>query len=370
MLSQFLRENREEIVGRCRARVGRRMAPRPTDLELEHGVPMFLKELELALEAELEHKAEVATGAGLHGSDLLRHGFTIGQVVHDYGDACQAITELAIERAAPISTDEFRALNKCLDNAIADAVTAYEHQHEIELVAADARRSNEQLGCFAHELRNLLSSAVLAYDVLRRGSVGIRGSTGDVLGRSLIALRALVDTSLTDVRLSAGITKTERIAVASFVEELEVAASLAATSSRIEFVVTRVDPEIAVNSDRQILASVISNLLQNAFKFTRPFSRVVLNAHASGDRVLFDVADQCGGLAPGKADHLFEPFEQDGADRSGVGLGLAICARGIAALHGEIRVSNHPGQGCVFTVDLPCSDLEHSGTNLEHTSSA
>ena len=58
---------------------------------------------------------------------------------------------------------------------------------------------------------------------------------------------------------------------------------------------------------------------------------------------------------PVRQEHLFDPFEQDRKDRSGLGLGLAICARGVEALHGSIRVHDHPGHGCVFTVDLPRS---------------
>ena len=50
------------------------------------------------------------------------------QVIHDYGDLCQAITELAFEQAAPFETKEFRTLNRCLDNAIADAVTEFTYQ--------------------------------------------------------------------------------------------------------------------------------------------------------------------------------------------------------------------------------------------------
>jgi len=56
-------------------------------------------------------------------AQLLQHGFTVDQVVHDYGDLCQAITKLAVDRGAAIQVEEFRTLNRCLDNAIADAVT-------------------------------------------------------------------------------------------------------------------------------------------------------------------------------------------------------------------------------------------------------
>jgi signal transduction histidine kinase len=283
---------------------------------------------------------------------LLQHGFTIAQVVHDYGDVCQAITQLSIDRSVAITTEEFRALNKCLDNAIAEAVTEYERQHAIHLVAEDVRKSNEHLGFIAHELRNVLGSALLAFDVLRTGTVGIAGSTGDVLGRSLIALRDLVDRSLTEVRLIAGVTHPERIAVAQFIDEMELSAALGASSRGVQLAVTVPAPDLVVFTDRQILASVLSNLLQNAFKYTKPHTRVRLSTHASADSVRFEIEDQCGGLAPGISEQLFAPFEQASPDHSGLGLGLTICARGVAALHGAISVHN-VNHGCVFTVELP-----------------
>ena len=98
---------------------------------------------------------------------------------------------------------------------------------------------------------------------------------------------------------------------------------------------------------------MVSNLLDNAFKFTHPHGNVSLTARASADRVFFEVEDECGGLPPGKAEDLFLPFEQRGVDRSGVGLGLGICLKAAKASGGEIHVRNLPGKGCVFTLDLP-----------------
>ena len=60
---------------------------------------------------------DIGNSAKKHGHDLLTQGFTVEQVVHDYGDVCQSITDLAVELEASISTDDFRTLNRCLDNA-------------------------------------------------------------------------------------------------------------------------------------------------------------------------------------------------------------------------------------------------------------
>ena len=84
----------------------------------------------------------------------------------------------------------------------------------------------------------------------------------------------------------------------------------------------------------------------------QPNSEVSLRAYGAGDRVRIDVEDNCGGL-PREAERMFLPFTQCGADRSGVGLGLAICRRSVEANCGVVSVRDRPGSGCVFTIDLP-----------------
>ncbi len=129
----------------------------------------------------------------------------MSQVVHDYGDICQAITELAVEMHAPISNEDFGMLNRCLDDAIAGAVTEYGRAREQSTVDREAARGSERLGFFAHELRNMVNTAIMAFEVLRTGNVGVAGSTGTVLHRSLIGLRALIGRSLAEVRLTEGV---------------------------------------------------------------------------------------------------------------------------------------------------------------------
>jgi signal transduction histidine kinase len=109
----------------------------------------------------------------------------------------------------------------------------------------------------------------------------------------------------------------------------------------------------AVEGDRQVLAAAVSNLLQNAFKFTRSGGTVTLRTSATQERVLIEVEDECGGLPPGKAEELFEPFEQRGTDRTGIGLGLSICRKAAKASAGELLVRDRPGKGCIFALELP-----------------
>lgn len=352
-LAHFIEVHHDELVARCRAKVATRTVPKPTDVELEHGIPLFLKQLARILRDRAAPRGEMSRTAGLHGDEMHVGGFTVTQVVHDYGDACQSITQLAIELNAVISTEDFRGLNAALDDAIADAVTAYTRRRETAASAADLRFANERLGYLAHEIRNSVYAAILAFEALNRGSVGVRGSTGALLARSLIGMRDLIDRTLADVRLTAGIQTGERIAVRDLIEEIEIAALMEAKSRDLALTVSPVAADVLVHADRQILGSVVSNLVQNALKFTRPGGEVAVRATATKDRVLIDVEDECGGLPAGAAERIFRPFEQGGHDRSGVGLGLAICRRGVDAIGGDIAVRDLPGKGCVFTIDLP-----------------
>jgi signal transduction histidine kinase len=353
MLHEFIAVNRDEIIRRCRAKVARRSVPLPTDAEIDHGVPVFLDQLRDALRLGQITSPEISRSAIRHGHDLLLQGFTVSQVVHDYGDVCQAITELAVELNAPISTDDFRTLNRCLDDAIAGAVTEYGRERNQSGIDGESARGSERLGFFAHEMRNLMNTAIMSFEVLKTGNVGVAGSTGTVLYRSLMASRALITRSLAEARLTQAVRNREQFLVSGFIDEIASAATLEANARGITLTVMPVEDGVAIEADRQVLAAVIGNLLQNAFKFTRPRTTVTLRVGASAERVLIDVHDECGGLPSRNVSELFRPFEQRGADRTGLGLGLAFSRWGVEANDGRIYARNLPGRGCVFTVDLP-----------------
>jgi signal transduction histidine kinase len=353
VLHEFIAINRGEIINRCRAKVASRSLPPPTETESDHGVPIFLDQLSDTLRRGLRTSPDIGKSAVQHGHHLLRRGFSVSQVVHDYGDVCQAITELAVELNAPISTDDFRTLNRCLDDAIAGAVTEYGRERNQSGIDGESARGSERLGFFAHELRNLMNTAIMAFEVLKTGNVGVIGSTGTVLHRSLMASQALVTRSLAELRVTQGIQHRERFLVATFIEDIAAASTLEANRRGLGLTVSPVEKDVAVEGDRQVLAAVVGNLLQNAFKFTRPRTTVTLSVGASPERVLIEVQDECGGLASGNVNEFFRPFAQGSADRTGAGLGLAFSRWATEANNGRIYARSLPARGCVFTVDLP-----------------
>jgi signal transduction histidine kinase len=150
----------------------------------------------------------------------------------------------------------------------------------------DAGATNERLGFLAHELRNLLNTATLAVTALKTGNVGLAGATGAILDRSLI------DRSLADVRVKAGLPpQPELILLADFIAESKISAALEAHARGSAFAVPPVDPTIAVYADRELLSSAVSNLLHNAFKYTVPRSEVILRVLARKERVLIEVEE-------------------------------------------------------------------------------
>ena len=148
--------------------------------EIDRGIPLFLDQLIAELGNESQTRAIHQTAVE-HGQDLFFKGFTVSQVVHDYGNVCQSVTDLALEQTVPISTDDFRTLNRCLDDAIAGAV--FEHSRQQRL------KGDGQ----SHELRILVYAAITAFEVLQTGNVGVAGSTGLLVRRTLLDLRARLE---------------------------------------------------------------------------------------------------------------------------------------------------------------------------------
>jgi signal transduction histidine kinase len=349
VLHEFLSANRAAIIARTREKVATRPAPRATEEELENGIPLFLDQLVDTLRLSQPSNLAMGDSAAKHGRNLLKSGFSVAQVVHDYGGVCQAAIELAGEATVAITAEEFHTLNRCLDDAVAQAVTEYTRARDQSI----AEEGKERLGNLAHELRNALGGAMLAFQTLGTGSVGFGGSTAALLGRNLRRLSALIDSSLAQVRLDSGIQTPERVSISQFVEELEVGAAMEANARNLTLAVTQIEPGVDVEVDRQLLAAAVTNLLQNAFKFTRPNGHVSLRTSSTESRVLIEIEDECGGLPPGKVDELFRPFEQRSANRTGLGLGLSISRKSVQAIGGAIRVRDIPGFGCAFVVDLP-----------------
>ena len=353
-LYDFITANNGEILSLARAKVGSRKWPSVSEDELESGLPLFLSQLAetLRLKATSEPFSPTAIGisAGKHGSELRAKGFTVAQVVHDYGDICQAITESAVAKAVAISAGDFQTLNLCLDNAIAGAVTEFSRQREEALGEGEV----ERLGYLTHELRNLLSTAMLSFAAVKSGKVAVAGSTGAIVERSLTGMRDLLDTTISELRLSAGTQELKTVSVARLVRDVQGPAALQAAQREVDLSFAPIPNDVMVRVDPQLFSSALFNLLQNAFKYSIAHGRVAVRGVCAAGRLSTEVEDECGGLPEGNAEAFFTPFgARRGKDRTGLGLGLNVSRKAVKTFGGDIRIRNLPGKGCIFTIELP-----------------
>ncbi len=349
MLHEFLSLYRNDIVGRCEAHYQLRNPSRPRD-ELLNTIPEFVDEIIKAERREagiperssLPGDTEEARKLGEH---RFRRGFKICDVVSDYGTICQVIGEIAIEHAVELDGRSYKLLNECIDSGLSQAITTY---YELA-VARGQQEFAEWFGFLAHELRNSLATAVLAYSFLRSGEVALESKTARILERSFNQLEALVSQTLATVQLKSGVPpSTEQIALLELVEDIKTTT----LAERDIAVIIKIDPGLRVEADPRLLGSALTNLLQNAMKFTRAEGRIEVRGHREHARVRIEVEDECGGLV-GPPEALFEPFVQRASKRRGVGLGLTITRNAIEAHGGTLTVRDLPGKGCIFTILLP-----------------
>ena len=182
-LGQFISSHRADLIARCIAKVSR-----PADFAAaddgSSGIPAFIDQLVVELGHGASMTNQIRDGAAEHGNNLFFRGFTASEVVHVYGSVCQSVTDLAVESTAAFSADDFRTLNRCLDDAIASAVSEYTRQQRIE---SEGQAMGKNI-----EMRNLVYAAITAFEALQTGAIGVSGTTGALLHRSLLGLRALL----------------------------------------------------------------------------------------------------------------------------------------------------------------------------------
>lgn len=354
MLYKFLTDKRAEILALTRVKILTLADSRPTSKELERGLPEFYDHLIAVLKKESLGGGKVspnsyAPSTAHHGKESLRLGYTVSQVVHGYGSICQAITETAEKMGEKITSGEFSTLNLNLDVAIAEAVSGYESL-SLKSTKPD---SAEGIASLVHELRNTLTSALIAHSMVKNGVVGTRGSTNELLERNLRRMWELLDRSFSEMRLKNN-QKADRapILVIEAVEEVEVTAREEARTRDLTLLV-QVDQDLQVNADRNYLVSALSNLVQNAIKFSKKGGTVCVRSIEGEKNIVIEVEDQCGGLPNGKAEELFKPFTQKSENRTGLGLGLSISRRAVLLNEGTLAVRNMPGIGCAFFITFP-----------------
>lgn len=358
-LSDLLTQRRLQLLQRWAQRIQTAHAPGTLERgELWDHLPLFLDELLDALRrdeglAAVSPLPGTSRTASQHGQQRLRVGFDVDEVVREYAILGECILDEVEAVGGALTTQEQRVLLRCLWTGTAEAVGAYVRRRDEER----RREAAEHVAFISHELRNPLTTALVALAMLRRTALASGGPLVEALERGLTRVRDLVDDVLTAERLAIGVDlHREPLELRELLADAE---SEAAAEAEHKGVPVRVESEggLTLEGDRRLLRSAITNLVRNAVKFTPPGGSVTVRGSGAGGRVVLEVEDRCGGLPPGKttADELFQPYVQRGRDRSGFGLGLAITRQAVDAHGGTITVRNLPGVGCVFRLELPAS---------------
>lgn len=355
-LHEMLADKRDDVMLRWNAQVRGTLAPEamPT-LELTNHIPEFLDEIVSALRADAglaprgPTPEDSSTAAG-HGAQRLRLGFSLDSVVREYGALRDAIVQTTREAGAELTDRELQVLFDVTVSGIAHAVSEYTHQRDAELV----RQANEHFAFIAHELRNPLSSAAMAFNILRStGELSPENRAVGALERGLLRTSELIDQTLLVARVASGIElRRQSTTLRALFEDVELGAISEAHSREVE-IRTVIDQDERISIDTRLVRSALGNLLRNAVKYTASGSVVELRGRVENGRSTIEVADQCGGLEPGKVEEAFLPFVRIDDRQSGFGLGLAIAKQAVDAHGGSIRVQNLPGTGCVFVLELP-----------------
>jgi signal transduction histidine kinase len=355
-LHELLAEKRDEVMQRWHAQVRGTLAPdaMPT-LELTDHIPDFLDEIVSSLRSDSGlaprgPSPEKSATAAEHGAQRLRLGFSLDSVVREYGALRDAIVHTAREAGAELTDRELQSLFDITVSGIAHAVSEYTHQRDAELV----RQANEHFAFIAHELRNPLSSAAMAFNVLKStGVLSPESRSVAALERGLVRTSELIDQTLQVARIASGIElRREPTTLRALFEDVETLAISEANSRQVE-IRSVIDEDERISIDTRLVRSALGNLLRNAVKYTASGSVVELRGRIGNGRTTVEVEDHCGGLEPGKVEEAFLPFVRFNDRQTGFGLGLAIAKQAVDAHGGSIRVQNLPGKGCVFVLELP-----------------
>jgi signal transduction histidine kinase len=346
-LYDLLKDRRADLIASWSEKVRRSGVSALPRAEMLDHMPAFVDEIIRALYPDAIPLPPMSAFAEEHGEQRLRLGFDVAEVVREYGTLHECILRMAGEAGLVISLRDQDLVVRFLNAGIANAVSQYVKHRDLET----QRQTSEHLGFIAHELRNPLGAARLAFARLRRDVTESR--VVEVLDRNLRRTGEMIDSVLSHASLKMGVEPSlSPVVLQAFLREIESDASLEAHARNIKTTVS-VSDNLRINADPRLLRSAVSNLLQNALKFSHEESTVTLSAGHADGRVTIEVTDGCGGLPPGKVAELFTPLVQKGEDRSGFGLGLAIALQAAEAHNGTIKVRDTPGVGCTFVIDLP-----------------
>ncbi len=353
-LHELLEARRDEVMQRWKANARGTLAPDSMpSIELLDHLPQFLLEIITTLRRDARalpaESGPISTAAD-HGEQRLRLGFSLDSVVREYGLMRDAIIATARDAGAELTFHQLQIIHDCVITGIADAVSQYTRQRDAEL----ARHANEHFAFIAHELRNPLASAMMAFNMMKaKGQLPNEGKAASALERGLRRTSDLIDQTLVVARVASGIElHRESTTLAALIADVELGSTSEAEAKEIALRTT-VPADAVLEVDVRLVRSALGNLVRNAVKYSHAGATVEIRGTVTGQHAVIEVEDGCGGLPPGMVEKAFAPFVRFDASAGGFGLGLAIAKQAADAHGGGIRIQNLPGHGCIFALELP-----------------
>ncbi|SAK52965.1 PAS/PAC sensor hybrid histidine kinase [Caballeronia calidae] len=276
-----------------------------------------------------------------------------------------------LSRAMPIRDQQGRVMRWLGTNT--DVTLQREAEEELQQAN---RRKDDFLAMLAHELRNPLAPISTAAQLLKMGernAENIRRSS-EIIDRQVKHMTDLVNDLMDVSRVTRGLVSIEKeeVSVAFVVNSAIEQARPLIEAHRQELVLDQGDGDVIVLGDRSRLIQVLTNLLNNAAKYTQQGGRITLTVRVRGAQIDISVADNGIGIDATLLPHVFELFSQ--AERTpdrgegGLGLGLAL-VKSIVVLHnGHIAASSAGrGMGSTFSVSLPLLPEDGACETSSHT---
>lgn len=246
--------------------------------------------------------------------------------------------------------------------------TNIESQKQVELTLKQTAEDKDKfIAMLGHELRNPLAAISTSYHTLSHPDMNDeqREKSLELLGKQVAHLTRLVDDTLDISRLSSGKLRivTSKLELNQLAEECLQAFSRSAEENELVVLLNTADQPVWVEGDGMRLSQCLSNLLNNAIKFTDPGGKVLISiiCDSATNRAQIIVEDTGVGISESEIPNVFDPFRQgDSAQqlsKDGLGLGLAVI-REISRLHGGdvFASSPGPGEGAIFTISLPLAE--------------
>ena len=234
---------------------------------------------------------------------------------------------------------------------------------QVRLQMETERMRNTLLSAVSHDLRTPLTGITGAASLLVEGNEHLDHAARRDLAESILdesdRLNRLVGNLLDMTRLEAGAITLQRV-LQPIEEVVGVVLNRLERQLRDHPVETNLPPDLPpVMIDSLLIQQVLTNLVDNAAKFSGPQTPITLNAYQKENELILEVADRGPGFPPGEEKRIFEKFYRvEGQSRTGTGIGLAIC-RGIVELHqGKITAENRSGGGALFRFSLPLTSSE------------